>query len=428
MLILKQGNTGPYVEMLQLALKRAGYLTGKIDGIFGPLTKSDLIKYQKDYGLLSDGIMGEKTFNSIKQYITGYGIYSAKRGEEISSIAKKFNSTEFLIKTANPTLSGNLIPSALKIVIPYRVTVATSDISYTALLVSLICDGLIKRYPFIKGFSYGKSVLGRNLQGLKIGNGKNQLMANAAHHANEWITIPVLLRFCEDYAKAYSQNTKILNYNARELFELTSFTLLPLVNPDGVDLVTGAIPDSSEIYEKAEALNYTNLPFPSAWKANIAGTDLNLNYPAGWEKAKEIKYSQGYTSPAPRDFVGFFPLSAPESRAVYNLTKQNDYQITLSYHTQGETIYWKYADYLPEYSEEIAAFFSKVSGYLYEVTPEASGYAGYKDWFIMNYNRPGYTIEAGLGINPLPLSQFDKIYEANLPILAGAAAIVSKGR
>ena len=42
---------------------------------------------------------------------------------------------------------------------------------------------------------------------------------------------------------------------------------------------------------------------------------------------------------------------------------------------------------------------------------------GYKDWFIQTYNRPGYTIEAGLGENPLPITQFDEIYKNNLGIL-----------
>lgn len=61
--------------------------------------------------------------------------------------------------------------------------------------------------------------------------------------------------------------------------------------------------------------------------------------------------------------------------------------------------------------------FSRVSGYALETTPYSSSFAGYKDWFIFQYNRPGYTIEAGLGENPLPISQFNKIYSDNLGIL-----------
>ena len=138
------------------------------------------------------------------------------------------------------------------------------------------------------------------------------------------------------------------------------------------------------------------------------------------EEAKEIKYEQGYESPAPRDFVGEAPLSAPESRAVYDYTKRSSFELILAYHTQGEVIYWKYLDYEPDNSYRIARYFGEVSGYAVEETPAASGYAGYKDWFIQEYNLPGYTVEVGRGTNPLPMSQFAQIYEDNIGILLGA--------
>jgi hypothetical protein len=50
-------------------------------------------------------------------------------------------------------------------------------------------------------------------------------------------------------------------------------------------------------------------------------------------------------------------------------------------------------------------------------------HAGYKDWFIEEYTRPGYTIEAGLGRNPLPISQFDMIYNNNEEIMLLAPII-----
>ena len=82
--------------------------------------------------------------------------------------------------------------------------------------------------------------------------------------------------------------------------------------------------------------------------------DLNLQFPAGWEKAREIKYAQGYNKPAPRDFVGEGPLTEPEALALYNFTLQHNFRLILAYHTQGEVIYWKYADYLPAESEYIS--------------------------------------------------------------------------
>ena len=79
--------------------------------------------------------------------------------------------------------------------------------------------------------------------------------------------------------------------------------------------------------------------------------------------------------------------------------------------------YWQFQDYTPEESLYIGNLFSRVSGYRLAETPFNSSFAGYKDWFIQDYRRPGFTIEAGIGVNPLPISQFDEIYNDNLGIL-----------
>ena len=80
-----------------------------------------------------------------------------------------------------------------------------------------------------------------------------------------------------------------------------------MCNPDGVNLVNNYYSINSKVYQSAEKIAYgfATIPFPDGWKANIRGVDLNLQFPAGWEEARRIKFAQGFTTPAPRDFVGF---------------------------------------------------------------------------------------------------------------------------
>ena len=126
---------------------------------------------------------------------------------------------------------------------------------------------------------------------------------------------------------------------------------------------------------------------------------MNLQFPAGWEEARRIKFAQGFTTPAPRDFVGFGPLTEPEALNLYNFTLEQNFELILAYHTQGKEIYWQFQNYANEIAEEIGNVFAEVSGYVLADVPYNSIFAGYKDWFLKQFRKPGFTIEAGIGEN-----------------------------
>ena len=280
-----------------------------------------------------------------------------------------------------------------------------------------------EKYPLSKLEEVGVTDFQRPIWMLTIGTGKRHVLFTAAHHANEWITALVLLKYAEDLADAIQKGGILFGQRAKEMADAVMIHIIPLVNPDGVDLVTGAKAPESAQYLLARELarKYPAIPFPEGWKANLLGVDLNLNYPAGWLQAREIKFAQGYTSPGPRDYVGRAPLDQMETRALAELTEKLDPDLVLAYHSQGKEIYWQFRDYEVPGAKELGEVMARVSGYTLADTPYASSFAGYKDWFIQNFRRPGYTVEVGSGENPLPISQFPEIYRDNVPLLNIAA-------
>ena len=212
---LKVGCTGPMVEFLQNLLQKLGYYNGKIDGIYGKNTYNAVLFFQRNFRLIPDGIVGNNTWNSLSPYING----------------------------------------ALGFIVP-------TNISYSSSILEINLNSLKRLYPFIEIGSIGKSVLGKNIPYIKIGRGEKEIFYSASYHANEWIT--------------YKNNLTIFNYSARQIFETTTIYIVPMVNPDGVDLVTGDFAKNSDIYNYAKQISnyYPQIPFTSGWKANIRGESL----------------------------------------------------------------------------------------------------------------------------------------------------------
>lgn len=413
---LRFGDKGIFVQYLQAALMRAGEDAGEIDGIFGRRTERALTRFQTRFGLQADGIVGRMTWAALYPYLCGVAFAVLRDGETAESLADRFSTDPQSILTANPHAKWQ---AGEQIVVPLGFNVVLTDLPYSSFLTACAIEGLSLRYPFLTRYEIGRSVMGRSIEAVRIGNGPLRVGVNAAHHANEWITTPLVLLFLERYAKAYAQNETIGGVPAKDLYESSTLTLVPLVNPDGVDLVTGVLPEGDSYYESAKALSafYPSIPFPRGWKANISGIDPNLNYPMGWENARAIKAAQGYTRPGPRDYVGTAPLESPETRAMYDLTLSERYQRAIAYHTQGGEIYWEYQGHAPTGSYALARRFAETSGYRVASVPYNSSFAGYKDWVIGALNSRGFTIEAGRGENPLPITDLETIYAENEGIL-----------
>ena len=256
-------------------------------------------------------------------------------------------------------------------------------------------DKITKRYPFIQIETIGKSINRRDIFALRLGKGEKEVFYNGTHHALEWITSKLLMRFVFDYCKAYIKGRRLEGYNIRHLFDTVSIYIVPMVNPDGIEIAK----------------------YNDKWQANARGVDLNHNYDAKWKEGCAIAEAMGYGKPGATKYSGKYPESEPETKAVANFTRSKNFEYVIAFHSQGEVIYWKYGDVVPPNAEALALMLSSASGYALDETEGVASYSGYKDWFMDKFNRPGFTVEVGLGKNPLPLSQFDIIYNDILEML-----------
>ena len=80
----KYGSRGEEVRTIQEKLKRWGYYTGNVDGIYGSLTVSAVKKFQQKNGLSVDGIAGPKT-------LAAMGIMSSSSSSSSSNNSSNVN-------------------------------------------------------------------------------------------------------------------------------------------------------------------------------------------------------------------------------------------------------------------------------------------------------------------------------------------------
>ncbi|MHA6483620.1 M14 family metallopeptidase [Paenibacillus sp. strain BS8-2] len=273
------------------------------------------------------------------------------------------------------------------------------------------CRQLAIGYPFIAAESIGRSVMGKPIPALRCGCGSRAIHMNASFHANEWITSALLIRFISELSHSYATGRPLGGVDVARYCNETTIWAVPMVNPDGVELAQRGVHQSHPLYSQLLAWNGGLSDF-SAWKSNIRGVDLNDQFPAYWEEECKRREVDG---PSPRDYPGPYPLSEPEAQAMARLTEAVSFSVVIALHTQGREIYWNYRDYEPIESEELSLRLEKVSGY--QSIKLSGSDAGYKDWFIYRYRRPGFTVEAGLGENPLPYGNLDNIYAELRPLL-----------
>lgn len=287
-------------------------------------------------------------------------------------------------------------------------------------------DILLLRHDFPEAEvgSIGKSIWGSNLYYIKLGTGDKKIMYNGAHHGMEWITSAMLMKFARDFLEAKQSGRALHGFNVKALWRRCSLYIVPMLNPDGVQLAAMGVPRRLPQTEKQKLLRVNGKSDFSHWQANARGVDLNHNYDAMWQESKNMEKEYGIYSPGPTRFSGTHPESEPESHALARFTRMHEFGLTISFHSQGKVIYHGFMKKEPPRSMAIAKAYTKISPYRLDETEGIASFGGFKDWFVDKFNSPGYTVEVGEGQNPLPPVQLPQIYKETLPILLGTMTVL----
>ncbi|MDR1805822.1 MAG: M14 family metallocarboxypeptidase [Clostridium sp.] len=248
---------------------------------------------------------------------------------------------------------------------------------------------------------FGYSVCGRELIYYSLGQGSEVVLLAAGFHGQEWVTSYVLLRLMERLSPPPPQISKRLIF-------------VPLVNPDGVDI---AIHGAKSAGVFADSIEEILAKSGDGWNANARGVDINHNFDARWHTLRRMEIAAGITGPAPRRYGGAYPNSEPETRALVALTLSACPSRVLALHSQGEELYWEYGGVQIPGAQEMAIALADAAGYRLVRNGGLAAHGGYKDWFISEFRRPGFTVELGKGQNPLPLADFESIYAKVEPLL-----------
>ncbi len=266
---------------------------------------------------------------------------------------------------------------------------------------------LKEKYPSMQVTTCGKTHLGRKIYSLVLGEGEKPVVYIGGTHGSEWITSLLLLRFCEELLQK-SYNGTIAGYSVSGVLKNVRLIVIPELNPDGVEIaLRGASACGRFKKDNFEACkgDFTK------WNSNARGVDINHNFNADWYKLRDFERASGINEPGPTRFGGFFPESELETRAVTRLLRGISVDLLIAFHSQGEEIFYEYGNNTPEKSYTMAGIFSSLSGYKLVKNEGLYTSGGLKDWFIVEFKKPAFTIEVGKGENPLPLSEFDDIYE-----------------
>ena len=267
---------------------------------------------------------------------------------------------------------------------------------------------LAECYEFL-GFSYlTESIMERGIPIITLGEGEKQIFYIGAHHGAERITAAVLVKFVAEFCAHVKRGSAVCGMNPEYIMKTRTLYIIPMLNPDGVDISANGVPNDSLFHSRLVKMNGSD-NF-THWQSNARGVDLNHNYDANFSAYKAIEQSLGIYGGCASKYSGEAPESEPETGALCNYLRFNKPSALMTLHTQGREIYYTSGGKYPSGAKAAATKLSELTGYKLREPSGTAAYGGLTDFCIQKLDIPAFTLECGKGTNPLPKGDLAMIY------------------
>ena len=225
---------------------------------------------------------------------------------------------------------------------------------------------------------------GRDLFALKIsdnvalGEDEPAFLMVSTHHAREIVTPVLALYAIEQLTTGYDTDPQI-----KDLVNANEIWIAPMWNPDGYQFVF----DGDNLWRKNRTV------FPDG-----IGTDLNRNYPFGWDAA-----CGGSTSTTSLTYRGPSEASEVETQTMLAFSADRRFAKVLDYHSSGREVLWGYGTCFDhpfdDFWQDQAIALSDASGYFGDNRlPSASG--EHYEWQWARYGNFSFLTETALQFQP----------------------------
>ncbi len=323
------------------------------------------------------------------------------------------------IKTFMAVLSATIIFSITSYAFPVQATyayeagalynpVVQMDYMYTYEQMTSDISKLKDLYPnMVTTGSIGTTALGRNIPYFTIGNPSSghNILIQSTTHAREYIATQVTMKLAEKclYDHVNGDNT----------LDNVCFYIVPMVNPDGVAIAQFGADSVSDENTKNFVIQtgHTN-----EWKANAMGVDINRNFDIGWENLTPKVEGRSFMN-----YKGDTAVSENETKALVAFASAREYDAFISYHMQGNIIYYDEPGNTSENSLRstlLAQTISGINGYGLRnlntaIATDEVQQGGFNDWVQIHFNKPGCTVELGTALAAKAQHSANRIYKQN---------------